>query len=235
MKKRWIWFILLLIIILFIGAVWKRYFNDSKDGTVVPDASQPAQQEPAPTALPSPGDILARSRQVPNLYCEYAIKPDDSDALTGRMWIQDYNLRSEMLDSRGKATTVLIRSSASGAGYMFSPGQKEAVKATELQPQDEINPIRSAAVLANKNLTVIGRENMEGKPCLVVQYQQDEATIRVWVWEEKGLPIREENTYDKHTTVVEYTNFRFDTIADHQFQLPAGIKVVNYSGGGGMP
>lgn len=235
MKKRWMGFILLLFIILLIGAVWKWYVNDSKDGTVVPGTSQPAQQESAPTTLPGPGEILARSRQVPNLYCEYAIKPDDSEALKGRMWIQDYNLRSEMLDSHGKATTVLIRSSASGAGYMFSPGQKEAVKATELQPQDEINPIRSAAALGNKNLTVIGRDNMGGKSCLVVQYQQDEAAIRVWVWEEKGLPIREENTYDKHTTVVEYTNFRFDAITDDLFQLPAGVKVVNYSGGGGMP
>jgi len=43
---------------------------------------------------------------------------------------------------------------------------------------------------------------------------------KVWLWEEKGLPLKSETTVDASKTVVEYKNYLIDKVDDSVFAIP---------------
>ena len=48
--------------------------------------------------------------------------------------------------------------------------------------------------------------------------------------------MRIESTYNESTTVMEYSNYKFEAIPEARFELPAGMTVVELPGiGSGNP
>lgn len=169
-------------------------------------------------------EVLAQGKNHPGIYCEYTIEPDDGNTLTGKLWIAGSNLRSETDDEHSSTTAIFIRNSK-GYSYMFTSGDKQAIKVTDEQPAEDINPVEILNTIDEK-LTPLGKEVRDGKDCVVIQYKEDEVDTRVWLWEEHGLPVRIETTYDNSTTVMQYSNYKFEALPESLFELPQGMEVI---------
>jgi hypothetical protein len=179
-------------------------------------------------------EVLAQGKTHPGVYCEYAVKPDEGTGLKGKLWIAGNNLRSETIDAGSEKPAIFIRNSK-GYNYMFTSEDQQAIKVTDQQPAEDINPVGNLDNV-DENTQPLGKEVMDGKNCVVVQYKTDEVDNRVWLWEDYGVPVRIESTYDGSTTVMEYSNYKFEALSESLFELPPGMKVIELPGiGTGTP
>lgn len=82
--------------------------------------------------------------------------------------------------------------------------------------------------LLNKDPRIIAREDIEDKGCLVVEYSEGGGTGKMWIWEEKGLPIKINPAIIDQSgiTSLEAKNIDFADIPDSVFELPEGIPVT---------
>jgi len=85
---------------------------------------------------------------------------------------------------------------------------------------------------ATKNIeehkpVVIGTETLDGKLCTVVEYSEAGIQVKTWIWKEKGLPLRIEQSGTRGKVIVELKNIDFSDIPDSMFQLPAGVQILD--------
>ena len=52
----------------------------------------------------------------------------------------------------------------------------------------------------------------------------------MWIWKDKGFPIRAEMLTDEGKVVMEYKNIDFSDIPDIIFQLPEGAQLIEVPG-----
>lgn len=179
-------------------------------------------------------EIVAQGKNHPGVYCEYVVRPDQGSVLKGKLWIAAGNLRSESVES-GQSTAIFIRNSGKGYNYMFTSGDQKAIKVSDAHPAEDINPVETLQDVS-ENTQPLGKEVKDGKNCVVIKYEEDEVVNRVWIWEDFGVPIRMESTYNKSTTVMEYNNYKFEAIPEAMFELPQGMNVMDLPGiGSGTP
>lgn len=236
LKKNWPKMILIGIMVLLVLSLVGC--NRSGKGTVVndPGVKETTAVQGSGTAKPRTlAEILDQGKKATDIYCEYVIRADGGNILQGKLWIAGDNLRSESVEGNNNGTAIFIHNGSKGYSYMYTSGQKQAIKATDSQPTEDINPVRSLFDV-QENTPTLGKEVRDGKNCVVVQYKQDEVGTRMWLWEDQGLPVRIESTYDNSTTVMEYKNYKLEALPASLFDLPPGMEVVELPGmGGGMP
>lgn len=179
-------------------------------------------------------EVVAQATSQPGIFCEYVVRPDQGSVLKGKLWIAADNLRSESIEA-GQSTAIFIRNSKKGYNYIFTSGDKQAIKVTDTHPAEEINPVEILRVVSDKTQP-LGKEVKDGKNCIVIKYEDDAVVNQVWIWEDYGVPVRIESTYNKSTTVMEYGNYKFEPIAEAMFELPEGMTVMELPAiGSGMP
>ena len=86
---------------------------------------------------------------------------------------------------------------------------------------------QATQLLLSYNPTTIGADTVDGKACVVVEYTYQGATIKEWIWKDRGFPLRMEITEGPVRTVIEYKNISFIDIPDSTFQFPTGIIFMN--------
>ena len=81
-------------------------------------------------------------------------------------------------------------------------------------------------LLNNQTLKYLGKETWDGKNVTVIQYTKGPSeyptTVKIWIWNETGLPLKTTSTTTKiQTTVVDttYTNYSFADISDDVFSV----------------
>lgn len=135
------------------------------------------------------------------------------------------NMRIEG-DFEGQESVVVITEDAQ---IVYLPVENMAVKVDKGQVEEYTeNTAESQTQEVEANLPEIeieGRESFDGKDCVVVSYPQQENDVRVWIWEEYGIPIKTETTGDEGETVVELTNLQVKEISADRFELPEGVGV----------
>jgi len=79
---------------------------------------------------------------------------------------------------------------------MYLPEQNIAMKVNYEEPESAIDEVQS---ITDYNPEIIGTETVDGKVCKVVKYTEitvqihDVSTfITMWIWKDKGFPIRVE-------------------------------------------
>lgn len=236
MKKSWANLILIGIIIVL--ALSLSACNRSGKNTEVndPGARETTAAQGSGAIKPKTlAEILAQGKNATGIYCEYVIRPDGGNVLQGKLWIAGNNLRSESVEGNNNGTAIFIHNGSKGYSYMYTSGQKQAIKATDSQPTEDINPVQSLLAV-KENTPTLGKEIRDGKNCVVVQYKEGEVETRMWLWEDQGLPVRIESTYNNSTTVMEYKNYKLEALPASLFELPPGMEVMELPGmGGGMP
>jgi outer membrane lipoprotein-sorting protein len=147
------------------------------------------------------------------------------ETTTTSIWVKNNKMRSEMT-TEGQTVVTLLDMDAHTI-YIYYPDQNMAMEMTYEPSESAIDEAQS---IPDYSPTILGHETLDGKVCLVVQYTAEGATVKTWLWEQYGFPIRVEMTTSEGTTVVEYKNIEFIDIPDSMFELPEGVEIMEMPG-----
>ena len=121
-------------------------------------------------------------------------------------------------------TTVSIIDQDAKTMYTYMPAQNMAMKTSLDQAQEPA--AAEAASMADYNPKTVGTESIDGKTCLVVEYTAEQTTTKMWIWKDRGLPVKMEMTATEGKTTIEYKNYDFSDIPDSMFELPSGVQII---------
>ena len=76
------------------------------------------------------------------------------------------------------------------------------------------------------NPVIVGSEVVDGKDCWVVEASAEGVSTKYWIWKEKGFPVKVEVDTAEGKTTMEYKNIDFGNIPDSEFELPAGVQIM---------
>lgn len=199
--------------------------------TAGPASSAPT---PVPTTKPSSGDTSS----VPVLGKEYSFEQvvtvSGQQAQTMRIATKGNKIRLEI--AGGGNQLVMIGNPDQKAAYMMVPGEKQALKIPYDQMEAQMNQVKDPGVLSKDALSgqLVGSESVDGKACDVYSYSSPFGTSKVWIWKEKGFPLKAEVSGSGQTISIQYRNVQVGGVADSLFELPAGMEVVDLGSLPGM-
>jgi len=147
-------------------------------------------------------------------------------AVTQKIEVKGNKMRIETTQE-GQTQIILIDYDARTM-YVYMPEENMAMKMTFNPPAK--SAVEEVQSVADYNPTVVGTETIDGKVCLVVEYTVEGAATKMWIWEEHAFPIRVEVTTAEGKTIVEYKNIAFVDIPDSEFELPAGVQIIEMPG-----
>ncbi len=141
--------------------------------------------------------------------------------ITTKIWMEGNKFRSESGDQE---TMIFIVDYDIGKAYMYMPDLNMAyeVDISTVSPPD----YEYVQDIPGYNPTIIGTATMDGKECLVVEYSQGGATVKIWIWKQHGFPVRTETTTAEGTMVVEFKDIDFSDIPDSMFEVDPGVTIM---------
>ncbi len=169
-------------------------------------------------------EVLARGADIASLHYDTVITEPDSSPETVEVWLEGDKIRTET-DDPALAASGMIVDFATGVQYTFTPGMEAVYRTTYEGPVVTI--ITQTQSLPYYELSILDTETMDGKECLVIEFDDGEAMIKMWLWKEHGLPVRTERTTDEGLIVYEFKNMDFSDIPDDTFEIPPGIEIID--------
>jgi len=110
---------------------------------------------------------------------------------------------------------------------VYIPAQKMAFKTTLAQANLALAET-DWQVVSQDNPVEAGTEILDGKQCIIIEYDSAQSgATRMWVWEEKGVPLKIEQDTAAGKTVINFINYEFTDIDDSEFVLPEGISATD--------
>lgn len=140
-----------------------------------------------------------------------------------KTWEKPNRVRMETTE-QGASVVILVNADTQTV-FRFLPAQNIAQKMP--YPSPARTAMQAVRALASLNTMVTGTEKLGGKDCMVVSFQAGDSQTRMWLWQERGFPLRLEETALAGKTVVEYSNVDFAAIPDSTFELPTGVTVTS--------
>ena len=122
-------------------------------------------------------------------------------------------------------TVINIINHATNTMYIYIPEQNMAFKAT--YDPSQTSPLNDVQSINQYNPTVTGTETIDGKLCSIVEYSVSGMSVKMWLWQEKGFPLKVITNTNAGTTTVEYKNIEFIDIPDSQFEIPDGVQIMD--------
>jgi outer membrane lipoprotein-sorting protein len=168
------------------------------------------------------GDILGHGTGFDSVSYVMEITAPGTQTVTMKVWVEGNKMRTEM--TQQGQTIIYLSNYDTGKAYMYMPDQNMAYEidiSQTSQPDYE-----SAQDIPDYNYTIIGTQTEDGKVCLVVEYSYGGATVKSWIWKERGFPIRTETTTAEGMTVIVYKDIDFGGINDSLFELPSGVQII---------
>jgi outer membrane lipoprotein-sorting protein len=170
-------------------------------------------------------NILGLGKDITSIKFDLVMTTTGQEPITLTVWQKPQKMREDMTMS-GISVSILF-DIPDKVMYTYMPAQKMATKAKLDATMLPESPIESTGDIMDYSPNVIGTETIDGKVCKVIAY--DEAgvgNVKMWLWEEKGLPLRMEMTVSGQTTIIEYKNIDFSDIPDSIFELPEGVTII---------
>lgn len=175
------------------------------------------------------GDILARGAVIDSLHYDTVVTEPGLYPETVEVWLEGDRIRTQT-GIEGQAVTILIVDFAAGVQYLYNPATAVAYQMAYDDPVVTI--ISETQSVPYFEPSLLGTETMDGKSCLVIEFDDGQAMVKMWLWKEHGLPVRTETTTDEGTTIYEFKNMDFSDIPDDMFELPPGVEIIDTEGGG---
>lgn len=151
--------------------------------------------------------------------------------ITGTVWAKKNKMRMETTE-QGQNVVIFIDTDTKTM-YLYMPAQNTAMKMDLSQAPESAST--DANSILQYNPTILGTETLDGKLCEVIQYTANGATSKVWLWQDKGLPVRIQSTTSSGITTIDFKNYDFSDIPDSQFDLPAGAQISTFNLPTGLP
>ena len=208
------------------------------DGTALPSGEQEeeeengtppsGEQEEEENGEPSNGesleDILGLGAGIDSVQYDMVITAPGMETMTTKMWLKQDKVRTEMTELG--QTVVMLMDYDAGTMIMYMPDENFAYE-VPFEPETT-SAVEEAQAIAGYDYRVIGTETVDGKVCLVVEYDYDGVSAKAWIWKEHGFPIKIVTTTAEGTTTVEFINIDFSDIPDSMFELPEGVTVMGF-------
>jgi len=148
----------------------------------------------------------------------------------GKFFISGKKVRMEM-EAQGMKSIII--SNGSGEAYMYMPATNTAMKTPLPKEKPADAWAESEEDLAD--MKIVGHEKIDGCQCVVVTVAAAEGSMKMWLREDIGMPVRMETGDASNKMVIEYKNFKIGAQPDSLFELPAGAKVMDMSNLQNMP
>ncbi len=141
-------------------------------------------------------------------------------------WEKGELMRMEV--GSGFQKTINLINKEKDEAYLVMPLEGIAVE-MEIENMGRVfeGSIKEQAIpLFEHDLDIIGTESVNEKECIVVKYSDDGGEVKIWVWEEYGLPLRVEAETEQRTVTMEAKNVEFVDIPDSMFELPDNVEIT---------
>jgi len=139
---------------------------------------------------------------------------------TSRVWVKDNMMRIEHTQEGQTVETYLCDYEEMASFYWTSPENIPKRSVTPGEVGDFFSAMYMASIAADYNPRIIGTETTDGKGCYLVEYVDNEITLRMWIWKEHKFLVRSDLITASHTTTIEFKNIDFGDIPDSMFELP---------------
>ncbi|MBN1860887.1 MAG: hypothetical protein JW840_05440 [Candidatus Thermoplasmatota archaeon] len=186
--------------------------------------NQPASQE-------SLQIILEKATIIESVSYDLDISMKILDSVTQtttiRIWQQLPYLKEQSNTTAGNITTAITIIKRPEGFYRYDEVLQSYVYDGQVMiPQPSLLEI-SQDLLANQSLTIRGTEDILGKTATVIEYTPvhmgNDTIITLWVWNEKGVPLKAEHTTsnEEFTVTMEYiySNYSFEEIPQSIFAV----------------
>ena len=80
-------------------------------------------------------------------------------------------------------------------------------------------------LLQYSQYTTAGTEVIDGNLCRIMQFVNNGTTTKIWIWEEKNLPMRIQTSSQGTVSIFDYKGYVFMPIPDSEFALPANVTI----------
>jgi len=170
-------------------------------------------------------EILGHTSGISSVIYDMVMTAPGIPATTTKIWMKNYKMRTET-NFEGQTMITLLDMDAQTM-YLYYPDQNMAMQMTYEQPESAIEEVQS---ITDYNPTTIGTETLDGKVCLVVEYSIEGTVAKMWIWQERGFPIRVEATTTEGTIIIEYRNIEFTEVPDDIFELAEGVQIMEIPG-----
>jgi len=201
---------------------------NSPSSEVTPSAPEPAPEPetPAePTAEASLEDIVGQISNIESVTFDMIVSNQEVDEVTTRVWLKGQHSKMQT-DANGQVVINIVNEETQTI-YMYMPDQNTAFRLAYDESLE--SPLeKTQEALTQYQPQTIGTETIDGKVCLVVEYEVSGTSTTVWLWQEYGFPIHAVTVNDQGTTTIDYRNIDFSPIPDSEFELPPGVQIIDY-------
>jgi len=198
-------------------------FQSEQTTPTPPSSPQTTEEEDSQSAGSSLDDIVNQVAAIESVKFDMIVTSSGSPSMTTKVWLKGQNMKSET-EAEGQ-TVINIINNATSTMYMYIPEQNMAFKVN--YDPSQTSPINDVQSLSQYNPTIIGTETIDGKLCTVVEYSVSGMSVKTWLWQEKGFPLKVVSETNDGTVTVEYRNIEFTDIPDSEFELPAGVQIMD--------
>jgi outer membrane lipoprotein-sorting protein len=170
-------------------------------------------------------EILKKAEEIDSLKYDAVVRfPEGSYTL--KFWEKGDNLRMNIMVQGREMINLWDKKEE--IGYLYTAGDTIATKIDITQADGifESSIVNWAKEALNHDLIVVKEVFLEDKDCYVVKYEKGENEITMWVWKEKGVPVKIENKEEWREMEIVIENIEMEDFSDNIFHLPMGIEVT---------
>ncbi len=187
----------------------------------------PSKTSTTTTTNPTASDdnlanILGLAQKIPAMKYDMVMTTPGVSPITTTTWVKNTKMKMETT-AQGLSSIVFIDQVAKTA-VTYMPTENIAMKMNFDQAQKSV--AQGTNTIEQNNPKNLGTETIDGKTCVVLEYTVSSATTKMWIWKDRGLPVKVETTSATGTTLIEYKNYDFSDIPDSMFTLPEGVQVI---------
>jgi len=201
------------------------------ESSFTPPPATPSTETTTPSPSPEPSqpsgdtldDVLGRTSGIESVKFDMVMTGPGMPSMTTRVWLKGEKMKTE--STMEGQTVINIIDHGTQTMYMYIPDQNMAFMVTYEQAQG--SPVEDTMAISQYHPENLGTETVDGKVCIVVEYTVQDASTKVWIWEENGFPIKLVTVTDQATTTIEYKNIQFTSIPDSEFELPPGVQIMD--------
>ncbi len=191
-----------------------------------------ASSKPSPAAQTSAASgsglsaLLSKSANVAMKY-DMVTSMSVSGAATemsSTVWLKGSKMKSDSTVSGMQTITFINTADQTAIAYL--PAQGIAMK-TSLAQAGVSKEQSDVSSIMQYSPAEAGTETLDGKLCTIVTYTTSAGATKMWLWQEKGLPLKVEQDTPQGKAVITFKNYNFSAIADSEFELPAGVQITD--------
>ncbi|MCD4694361.1 hypothetical protein K8R62_03320 [bacterium] len=174
-------------------------------------------------------EIIGKTKEISEIKYDFVTNVPQGGNITTTIAKKGNKTKIET-DMNGMKSAYYIDSEKKVA-YTYLNEQNMAIE-TDFNETEEIlndSPANRMETFETDGAKIVGTEKIEGKKCQIIEALMGLGGVKVWIWEENGLPLRTEMDGPGGKMIVELKNIK-TKVDDSEVELPKNAKIMETSG-----